>query len=258
MANVNAPSWQPPPTGLTSTINTNLENIREWAILDSGASSHFLQVDAPLLQKRKTANPIIVTVANGEKASSTHEGFLDVPGLPTAARNAHVIPGIKHSLLSIVRLSNAGCEVKFHKWGIGVEVRYRGKVIMEDRKSTINGLWYVPITQNSEVNPNRHTESRNGVTTDPMEELNPEAKLVLYGTAPGSAGGFKPYAALRSKPYVTVCQTAPYYTGSLKQKLSIKRDGRIAIRNGRVANCATHPTPRFQTTTTTELNTPRH
>ena len=78
--------------------------------------------------------------------------------------------------------------------------------------------------KNSEVNPNRHTESRNGVTTDPMEELNPEAKLVLYGTAPGSVGGFKPYAALRSKPCVTVCRTAPYYTGSLKQQLSIKGD----------------------------------
>ena len=134
MANVGAPSSQPPPNSLTSTIDTNLANIREWAILDSGASSHFLQINAPLLQKRKTKKPIIVTVANGEKASSTHEGFLDVPGLPAAARNAHVIPGIKHSLLSIVQLSNAGCEVKFHKWGIDVEVRYRGKTVLRGRK----------------------------------------------------------------------------------------------------------------------------
>ena len=123
LANVGVPTWQPPPKSLISTINTNLANIREWAILDSGASSHFLQVDAPLLQKKKTANPIVVTVANGEKASSTHEGFIDVPGLPTAARNAHVIPGIKHSLLSIVPLCNTGCEVTFQKWGVSVEVR---------------------------------------------------------------------------------------------------------------------------------------
>ena len=53
-------------------------------------------------EKKTTANPIVVTVANGEKASSTHEGFIDVLGLPTTARNAHVIPGIKHSLLSIM------------------------------------------------------------------------------------------------------------------------------------------------------------
>ena len=118
-----------------------------------------MQIDAPLLQKRKTKNPIVVTVANGEKASSTHEGFLDVPGLPPAARNAHVIPGIKHSLLSIVRLSNAGCEIKFHRWGTGVEVRYRGKTVLRGRKSTINGLWYVPITQNIEVNPIQDTNA---------------------------------------------------------------------------------------------------
>ena len=154
------PPRQPAPTALLSTVDTNLANIREWAILDSGASSHFLQVDAPLLLKRTTANPIVVTLANGEKASSTHEGMLDVPGLPDAARNAHVIPGIKHSLLSIVRLCNAGCEVVFDKWGVGVEVRYRGRVILAGSKSTINGLWYVPITQNSEINLTQHMEPR--------------------------------------------------------------------------------------------------
>ena len=54
LANVRTPpQWQPHPTGLISTINTNLVNIKEWAILDSGASSHFLQVDAPLLHKQK-------------------------------------------------------------------------------------------------------------------------------------------------------------------------------------------------------------
>ena len=99
-----------------------------------------------------------MTVANGEKASSTHAGFVDVSGLPTAARNAHVIPGIKHSLLSIVRLCNAGCGVIFDKWGVSVEVRYNGKILMKGGKSMINGLCYVPITQNSEVNPDKHTE----------------------------------------------------------------------------------------------------
>ena len=125
LVNVRAPPQvQPPPTGLSSTINTNLINIREWAILDSGASSHFLQVDAPLLNKQKTANPVTVTVANGQSVQSTHDGALDVPGLPARARYAHVIPGIKKSLLSIVRLCNYGCEVNFGYSGISVEVRY--------------------------------------------------------------------------------------------------------------------------------------
>ena len=76
--------------------------MRRWAILDSGASSHFLIVGAPLLHKRKTANPIIVTVENEKRVQITHDGALDIPGLPPGARYAHVIPGIKYSLLSIV------------------------------------------------------------------------------------------------------------------------------------------------------------
>ena len=105
--------------------------------MDSGASSYFLQVEALVLEMRETANPIQVTVANGEKVRSTREGLIDVPDLPARARNAHILPGIKHSLLSIVRLCNAGCKVIFGKWGIGVEVRYNGKAITKGSKSTI-------------------------------------------------------------------------------------------------------------------------
>ena len=112
------PDWKRPATGCFQEINTRRMNMRRWAILDSGASSHFLIVGAPLLHKRKAANPIKVTVANGEQVQSTHDGALDIPGLPPGARYAHVIPGIKHSLLSIVRLCNAGCEIVFGRWGL--------------------------------------------------------------------------------------------------------------------------------------------
>ena len=107
------PEWKRPTTGYFQAINTRQINMRRWAILDSGASSHFLMVGAPLLHKRKTANPIVVTVANGVQVQSTHAGALDIPGLPPGARYADVIPGIKHSLLSIARLCNAGCNIVF-------------------------------------------------------------------------------------------------------------------------------------------------
>ena len=42
-------------------------------------------------------------VGVGGCGGGTHDGALDIPGLPPGARYAHVIPGIKHSLLSIVR-----------------------------------------------------------------------------------------------------------------------------------------------------------
>ena len=154
------PEWKRPATGYFQAINTRRMNMRRWAILDSGASSHFLIVDAPLLHKRKTANPIVVTVANGERVQSTHDGALDIPGLPPGTRYAHVIPGIKHSLLSIVRLCNAGYKIVFGRWGLNIEVRYKGKAVMKDRKGMINGLWYVPITKiTSEDNPEQTDKS---------------------------------------------------------------------------------------------------
>ena len=77
--------WKRPTTGRFQEIDTKRTDMRRWAILDSGASSHFLVMDAPLLYKRRTANPITVTVANGERVRSTHVGALDVPGLPPRA-----------------------------------------------------------------------------------------------------------------------------------------------------------------------------
>ena len=39
---------------LLRTINFDIEDIREWAILDSGATSHFLAVDAPVEEVKRT------------------------------------------------------------------------------------------------------------------------------------------------------------------------------------------------------------
>ena len=39
---------------LLRTINFDIEDIREWAILDSGATSHFLVVDAPVEEVKRT------------------------------------------------------------------------------------------------------------------------------------------------------------------------------------------------------------
>ena len=43
---------------LLRTIKFDLEDIRNWAILDSGTTSHFLVVDAPADDVMIAANPI--------------------------------------------------------------------------------------------------------------------------------------------------------------------------------------------------------
>ena len=59
-------------------------------------------------------NPISMTLPDGSKVKSTHQCTLDLPGLPVAARNGHIIPGLaSNSLMSVVVLGDAGCEVSF-------------------------------------------------------------------------------------------------------------------------------------------------
>ena len=129
---------------LLKTVDINVENIKEWAILDSGATSHFLVVDAPVDDVTKADNPINVKQPDGAYVTSTHTCNLKIPNLPHAARLAHLIPGLaSHSLVSVVRLCNAGCRVTFTK--IDCIVEYRGRTIMRGYKCTKNGLWMVNL-----------------------------------------------------------------------------------------------------------------
>ncbi len=50
---------------LLKTISLNQENIREWAILDLGATSHFLVVDAPCDDISLALTPLTVRQTDG-------------------------------------------------------------------------------------------------------------------------------------------------------------------------------------------------
>ena len=63
---------------LLSTVNINKENIHEWAVLDSGATSHFLVINAPVINKTPALHPISVSLPDGDKIRSSHMGELDV------------------------------------------------------------------------------------------------------------------------------------------------------------------------------------
>jgi hypothetical protein len=72
--------------------------------------------------------------------------------VPDQARLAQVLPNLSsHSLISIVNLCNAGCEVTFNK--IGCTIKYRGRTILCGRKCTKTGLWMIPLYDNSGTQP---------------------------------------------------------------------------------------------------------
>jgi hypothetical protein len=124
---------------LLKIISTNAATIKRWAILDSGATSHFLTTDAPALNITPTTKPINARLPYGERVQSTHTCTLDLPSLSHSARAAHIIPGLaSHSLLSAVTLCNAGCIVNFTK--IGCTITYWGRTIVCGHKCTRIGL----------------------------------------------------------------------------------------------------------------------
>ena len=105
---------------LLSTYDVNRENIKEWAILDLGASSNFLFLDAPVTTKQIAINPITVLQPDGDTIFLTPMGDLYLPQPPQAARRCQTLPAMKLSLISFVKLCKAGYEVKFVKWGAGI------------------------------------------------------------------------------------------------------------------------------------------
>ena len=114
-------------------------------------------VGAPVTNKQVPVVPISVTLPDGDQVHSTHIGDLDMPKLPKSARGCHIIPDLtSYSLILVVKLCEAGCEVSFTKWGIGVEVRYRGHMIIKGSKCTRTGLWMVPLS----IPPDTTTSSR--------------------------------------------------------------------------------------------------
>jgi len=122
---------------LLRTITTDTVTIKRWAILDSGATSHFLTTDAPATNIVPADVPLIAHLPNGDKVQSTHTCTLDLPDLPAGAQAAHIIPGLaSHSLLSVVTMCNAGCTVTFTKINC---------TIVSGHKCTKAGLWMVPL-----------------------------------------------------------------------------------------------------------------
>ena len=98
------------------------ENIRNWAILDSGASSHFLLSTTPVLNEMVADRPLAVRLPNGDTVRSSHIAELDLSLLPRGGREAHVVPGLaSHSLVSVVKLCKAGCQVDIRD--ISCEIR---------------------------------------------------------------------------------------------------------------------------------------
>ena len=134
--------------------------------MDSGATSHFLVIDASATGMSIATKPITITIPDGTKLTSTHKRELDLQLLPKAARSGHVIPGmLSHSLVSVVTLCNAGCRVVSEEWRIGFSITYRGAIVMEGKKCIKTGFGMVPIKDKTNISKQTnfmHVNNPNG------------------------------------------------------------------------------------------------
>ena len=109
----------------------------------------FLLSTAPVLNKMVTDRSLTVKLPNGDTVRLSHIAELDLPLLPRGGREGHIVPGLaSHSLVSVVKLCNAGCQVEVKD--ISCEIRYRGKISVQCSRDVNTGLWTIPLTNGME------------------------------------------------------------------------------------------------------------
>jgi hypothetical protein len=113
------------------------------AIADSGATQIFVMDGTPVINKRRTTQPLQVAMADGCQVMSTHMCNNQIDGLPVTLMG-HIIPNLSIALLFGIRiLTEAGCEVTFTKGDC--IVTYNGKIILRGEKDPSTDLWTLPL-----------------------------------------------------------------------------------------------------------------
>jgi hypothetical protein len=73
---------------------------------------------------------------------ATHTAELDLPGLPLAARQVHIVPSLtSKSLISIGQFCDAGCTVAFT--ATTVTVAHAQQVIITGQRTACTRLWHL-------------------------------------------------------------------------------------------------------------------
>jgi hypothetical protein len=130
------------------------------ALLDSGCNAHFLLANAKCLNNISTATPLAVRLPNGDTIASTHTAMLNMPSLPHAARQAHILPGLdQHSLLSVVQMCDSGCSVTF----TATEVIFANgeSTILTGLRDKDSSLWRAPLEPNIPLEIGREHSAHN-------------------------------------------------------------------------------------------------
>ena len=132
------------PLNTAFTTTKKIQIGKDLAIADAGATSHFVLPGAPVENIQVATNPLEILLPDGDTIKSTHTCTLNIPWLPVAARQAHVVPGLAHtSLVSIKMLCDAGCLVTYDK--NECKISYQNRIVWIGHREPSTGLWVLPL-----------------------------------------------------------------------------------------------------------------
>ena len=123
---------------------------QSYAYADTGASDNYVTTKAPLINKKINPHHIKIGLPNGQPLQSTHIGNIQL-NVPHDARQTHVIPGLKHNLVSIGKLCDEGCGAWFEKDKVTI-YNAEGKELLHGPQDHATKLWKLNIGETEMCN----------------------------------------------------------------------------------------------------------
>ena len=149
---------------MNNVIARNNPHTHSPVVADTGATAHFFEhqhstmvhTTIPLTNITPTSQGITVLLPNQATMRSSHTGLLDLPQLPTRARQVHLFPKLASgSLLSIGQLCDAGCQATFDRQHL--RIYHNNKLIMTGTRQP-NKLWTIDDSTHHSLNSATHTD----------------------------------------------------------------------------------------------------
>ena len=153
-------------------------NYDEYGLMDSGTTDHFLTVSSSCKNVRDTTHHINIIIPNGNNMTSTQECDIDWPDLPPAARTGRIVPSLRRqALISVVKLTDAGCDVIFRK--NCCIVFHNGNLVLWGVKCPYTKLWLVPLTAKRNRSYHQQRPSKQMVMNS-MQHITSQKNLIDY------------------------------------------------------------------------------
>ena len=99
-------------------------------IVDSGATSHFGRTDGHFVATNEKSNKKVF-LPDGSKIPATNKAILPFDTVPADAKEVHILPKLKHSLLSVGKFADRGYTTIFHPYQEGVTIHRQGTIKIE-------------------------------------------------------------------------------------------------------------------------------